>query len=99
MAVSDRVLVLRAGRLVGERATAETDRSELAALMVGQEVDAAAGRRRAEPGPLLLVLEHGLDRRGAARARRSTASRCRCAAARSPASPASPATARRRSPR
>ncbi|BCH35408.1 ABC transporter ATP-binding protein [Mesorhizobium sp. L-8-10] len=38
MAVSDRVLVLRAGRLAGERATAATSRSELAALMVGQEV-------------------------------------------------------------
>ena len=38
MAVSDRVLVLRAGKLVGERATASTTRQELAALMVGQEV-------------------------------------------------------------
>lgn len=38
MAVSDRVLVLRAGRLAGERATAETDRGELAALMVGEEI-------------------------------------------------------------
>ena len=38
MAVSDRVLVLRGGKLAGERATAATDRSELAALMVGQEV-------------------------------------------------------------
>lgn len=38
MAVSDRVLVLRAGRLAGERPTAGSNRSELAALMVGQEV-------------------------------------------------------------
>ncbi|MGH6807491.1 MAG: ATP-binding cassette domain-containing protein, partial [Ensifer adhaerens] len=38
MAVSDRVLVLRSGKLVGERETASTDRKELAALMVGQEV-------------------------------------------------------------
>ncbi len=38
MAVSDRVLVLRAGKLAGERRTASTSRSELAALMVGQEV-------------------------------------------------------------
>lgn len=41
MAVSDRVLVLRAGRLSGERVTSETTREELAALMVGQEVVAA----------------------------------------------------------
>lgn len=38
MAVSDRVLVLRGGRLVGERVTSETTRQELAALMVGREV-------------------------------------------------------------
>ncbi len=38
MAISDRVLVLRAGRLVGERHTADTDRSELAALMVDEEI-------------------------------------------------------------
>ncbi len=40
MAVSDRVLVLRGGRLAGERRTAQTTRQELAALMVGQEVAA-----------------------------------------------------------
>ncbi|MEY9772754.1 ABC-type uncharacterized transport system ATPase subunit [Sinorhizobium fredii] len=41
MAVSDRVLVLRSGHLVGERETGSTDRKELAALMVGQEVKPA----------------------------------------------------------
>jgi general nucleoside transport system ATP-binding protein len=38
MAASDRVLVLRSGRLVGERKTAETGRTELAALMVGDDI-------------------------------------------------------------
>ena len=38
MAVSDRVLVLRSGALAGERRTAQTDRAELAAMMVGEEV-------------------------------------------------------------
>ena len=38
MAVSNRVLVLRGGKLVGGRETAGTTRQELAALMVGQEV-------------------------------------------------------------
>jgi ABC-type uncharacterized transport system ATPase subunit len=38
MAISDRVLVLRAGKLVGERIAAEATREELAALMVGQDV-------------------------------------------------------------
>src|SRR5688572_7606215 len=55
MAVSGRVLVLRAGKLAGERATAETSRSELAALMVGQEVEQAAVPP-SEPGALQLVL-------------------------------------------
>ncbi|WP_163270970.1 ABC transporter ATP-binding protein [Chelativorans alearense] len=38
MAVSDRVIVLRTGRLVGERQTAKTSRAELAELMVGREI-------------------------------------------------------------
>lgn len=38
MAVSDRVLVLRSGKLSGERRTAETNRHELAELMVGREI-------------------------------------------------------------
>jgi ABC-type uncharacterized transport system ATPase subunit len=71
MAVSDRVLVLRSGRLAGERVTADTSRGELAALMVGQEVDQASVAP-VEPGPLQLVLNavstarrgsgHSLDR-------------------------------------
>ena len=65
MAVSDRVLVLRAGRLAGERVTAETNRGELAALMVGQEVEQATVLP-SEPGPLLLVLNAvSTARRGA----------------------------------
>jgi simple sugar transport system ATP-binding protein len=55
MAASDRVLVLRAGRLVGERRTAETSRSELAALMVGQEI-APVAVAPARAGPPLLEL-------------------------------------------
>lgn len=42
MAVSDRVLVLRAGRIAGERTTRDTTQQELAALMVGEEVQAPA---------------------------------------------------------
>lgn len=41
MAISDRVLVLRGGKLVGERITAESDRAKLAALMVGEEIEPA----------------------------------------------------------
>jgi general nucleoside transport system ATP-binding protein len=38
MAVSRRVIVLRQGKLVAERVTAETDRHELAELMVGRPI-------------------------------------------------------------
>jgi len=55
MAVSDRVLVLRAGRLAGERETSATDRKELAALMVGQEVKPADVNPIALGAPLLVL--------------------------------------------
>ncbi|MBL8583770.1 MAG: ABC transporter ATP-binding protein [Rhizobiaceae bacterium] len=64
MAVSDRVLVLRAGRLSGERETATTDRHELAALMVGQEV-AQPTVEAVQPGrPLLELAGVSTARRG-----------------------------------
>ncbi|MGC4023721.1 MAG: ABC transporter ATP-binding protein [Mesorhizobium sp.] len=51
MAISDRVLVLRSGKLAGERKTAETTRHELAELMVGREVKppAVAPMNRGRP--------------------------------------------------
>jgi simple sugar transport system ATP-binding protein len=55
MAVSGRVLVLRHGRLAGERTTAETDRQELARLMIGAEV-APPSVPQAPAGPALLSL-------------------------------------------
>jgi ABC-type uncharacterized transport system ATPase subunit len=65
MAVSDRVLVLRGGKLSGERRTAETNRQELAALMVGQEV-APPVVSAPRPGQPLLVLDNvSTARRGA----------------------------------
>jgi simple sugar transport system ATP-binding protein len=59
MAISDRVLVLRAGRLAGERPTAETTRHELAVLMVGEDVSEAPVRE-ARPGAIRLQLA-GVD--------------------------------------
>jgi simple sugar transport system ATP-binding protein len=56
MAVSDRVLVLRGGKLVGERPTAGATRTELAALMVGRDV-AMPKPMPAKPGRPLLQLE------------------------------------------
>ena len=56
LAAADRILVLRHGRLAGERGAAETDAAELARLMVGGSV----ALPRAEPGvagPVRLALE------------------------------------------
>lgn len=55
MAISSRVLVLRHGKLVGEVRTADTDRHQLATLMVGAEVAALEVRPHA-PGPVLMAL-------------------------------------------
>ncbi|KAB2883767.1 MAG: ABC transporter ATP-binding protein [Albidovulum sp.] len=62
--ISSRVLVLRHGRLVGEVATADTDRHRLAEMMVGAEIAAPRLSERA-PGPAFLTLT-GVDtpRRG-----------------------------------
>ncbi|ANT59524.1 sugar ABC transporter ATP-binding protein [Salipiger sp. CCB-MM3] len=56
MAVSSRVLVLRHGRLVGEVATAKTDRHQLAELMVGAEITPPAPAE-ARPGATLMKLQ------------------------------------------
>ena len=53
MAAADRVLVLRGGRLVAERHTSETDKAELAELMVGRRV-ARPIRREREPGDIVV---------------------------------------------
>ena len=53
MAISHRVLVLRHGKLVAERATSDTDRAELAALMVGAEVTAPSIETGVAGAPLL----------------------------------------------
>ena len=56
MAVADRVVVLRGGRVAGEVATGETTEAALARMMVGRDL-AAPASRRAAPGirPALVV--------------------------------------------
>ncbi|MCV2869018.1 ABC transporter ATP-binding protein [Defluviimonas sp. WL0002] len=56
MAISSRVLVLRHGKLVGEVRTADTDKHQLATMMVGAEVAELEVRPHA-PGPVLLALK------------------------------------------
>lgn len=57
MAASNRVVILRAGAVVAERETAETDRTELAELMVGRRVTRPV-REDQQPGGGVLDLVH-----------------------------------------
>ncbi len=68
LAVTDDVSVIRGGRIVATRRTAETTRQELADLMVGRRVALEVTRVTTEPGPVALRAE-GLgwrDARGVA---------------------------------
>jgi len=56
-AISDRVTVLRGGRVVGTLDTAKTNRNELARLMVGREVLLRVNKKEQEPGPPRLKVE------------------------------------------
>ena len=56
MAIADRCVVLRHGRVVGEVDTHATDGARLAAMMVGAEVALPRAETRA-PGPVLLRLD------------------------------------------
>ncbi len=58
IAFSDRVCVLRQGRVVATKRTAETNPRELARLMVGREVLFQIEKAPADPGETLLVLRH-----------------------------------------
>ena len=100
-AVADQVTVLRGGRSVATVTAADATSRELAALMVGREVELAKRVERADPA------RRGAGARGrrAQRARRPRRGggpgsvRSVCAKARSSASPASRATASASSPR
>jgi simple sugar transport system ATP-binding protein len=56
-AISDRVTVIRRGKTVGTRLTAETTAAELAELMVGREVVLRVERPPAHPGEPILIAE------------------------------------------
>nr|WP_321443594.1 ABC transporter ATP-binding protein [uncultured Cohaesibacter sp.] len=56
MQISDRVLVLRSGKLSGERITSETDRHELAELMVGEEIPLPVVETKQPGAPVLELM-------------------------------------------
>lgn len=65
--ISDRVTVMRKGRVVAVRQTAEVDTAELARLMVGRDVlYQLGGRKNACGSPVLELHEVGLRQRGRA---------------------------------
>jgi simple sugar transport system ATP-binding protein len=54
--ISDQVTVMRDGRVVGQRKTAETSAAELARLMVGRDVLLRVVKPPAQPGPPVLAV-------------------------------------------
>ena len=54
LAISDEVTVMRDGRVLGQRKTAETTAAELARLMVGREVLLRVQKKPAVPGRVIL---------------------------------------------
>ncbi len=65
-AISDRVTVLRKGKVVGRLKTSETNKGELAKLMVGREVLFSIEKRPVKKGrPILEVIDlHAMDDSG-----------------------------------
>ena len=57
MAVSDRVGVMRRGKLVGVAPTASVTQSRLAEMMVGHEMGASAHRKPHEPGAVKICVD------------------------------------------
>lgn len=57
MAVTDRVSVMRGGKMVAHRETAETSAAELGELMIGRRLAAAQRPAPAAPGPEILAVE------------------------------------------
>ncbi len=58
MAISDRITVMRRGKVVGNLITSETGEQEIARLMVGRDVLLRVDKAEAKPGPVALKVEH-----------------------------------------
>ena len=58
MDISDRIVVLRAGRVVAQKNTAETSTRELANLMVGRDLLESVAKKIIEPGQPVLEIEN-----------------------------------------
>ncbi len=58
LAITDHVSVMRAGTMVADRVTSETDKEELAELMVGRKVLLHVDKAPAQPGDVLLQADN-----------------------------------------
>ena len=58
MALADRIMVLRQGRVVGTTTPAETNENILASMMVGREVELAVVKAPAKPKDVVLDVQH-----------------------------------------
>jgi ABC-type uncharacterized transport system ATPase subunit len=58
LAISDRITVMRRGRVVGHLETRDTNEQEIAHLMVGRDVLLRVDRPQARPGPMALQVEN-----------------------------------------
>jgi simple sugar transport system ATP-binding protein len=58
MAISDRITVMRRGKVVGHLVTSETNEQEIARMMVGRDVLLRVEKAEAKPGPVALSVEH-----------------------------------------
>jgi simple sugar transport system ATP-binding protein len=65
MAFADRIVVMRAGRLVGETRPTDTDETGLAKMMVGRDVVLSVDKTPSTPGEVVLAIDdlHVLDDR------------------------------------
>ncbi len=56
--ISDRIVVMRAGKTVGEVLPEDTDENQLAAMMVGRPVELVVQKEKAQPKEPVLVIEN-----------------------------------------
>jgi ABC-type uncharacterized transport system ATPase subunit len=56
MTISDRIIVMRNGRVVGETKPAQTSEAQLAEMMVGREVELVVDKGPASPGETVLAV-------------------------------------------
>jgi len=57
LAISDRIMVIRRGAMVGETTPAEADQNKLAAMMVGRPVNLEVEREECLPGEVVLKVD------------------------------------------